>query len=223
MILVHSDIFSKIIFEEEKINVLVVENPTLFTKLVLDFNSQINGEDGSLILSSDDYKILNINKNIEFISQPALININDKRFINKLYSILKELSLDADNYNKTMELFSAVAQHVYKLCNYADFDIELDNEFDVVNLFKSVGLKFYDKDLCLAEKILDYILTVRDLIKINVFVIVNLKSYLDEHSIKQFEKSIIDHKINLLLLESHQSSKNEYEKMLIIDNDLCEI
>ena len=223
MILVHKEMFSKIIFEENKVNVLAVENPNLFSKLVIDFYNQTNGEDGGFILSTADYEILNINKKIEFIPQPAMININDKRLINKLYSSLKEISSNEENYQNTADLFSAVTQYIQKLCSLADFDIDLDNEFDINSLFKSVGLKFYDKNLNIAEKLLDYILTIRDLLKINIFVVVNLKSYLSNEDIKLFEKSILDHKVNLLLLESNYKEKTEYEKTLIIDNDLCEI
>lgn len=223
MILVHKEIFAKVMFEENKVSVLAVENPKLFAKLVIDFYNQTNGGEGGFLLSTDDYEILNINKKIEFIPQPAIININDKRLINKLYSSLKEISTNEENYHNTTNLFSAVTQYIQNLCNLADFDIDLDNEFDINSLFKSVGLKFYDKDLKFAEKLLDYILTVRDLLKINIFVVVNLKAYLNVEDIKLFEKSILDHKVSLLLLESNYKEKTEYEKTLIIDNDLCEI
>ena len=222
MILAHEAFFSKIILEENQVNVLVVENKHLFTKLVLDFNSQTNGQEGGFILSSDEYEILNIHKQIAFIPQPAIIDINDKKLLHKLYSSLKETSFNEEYYHHTAQLFSAVTQYIQKLCNLADFDIDLEHEFDINSLLKSVGLKFYDKNLSVAEKLLDYILTVRDLLHINIFVIVNLESYLDIQDRIFLEKSILDHKVHVLFLESHDIQKTEHEKILIIDDDLCE-
>lgn len=223
MILTYRNMFSKIITEESKVDVLVVENPKLFAAMVSDLYRQKENEDGGFTLATDDYKPLKISKKLEFIQNPAVISLNDKHFINRLYIQLKENSNDEDNYRRKAELFSEVAVFVQGLCEISEFDIDFDNDFEMSSLFKSVGVRFYENNNSLEEKILDYILTVRDLFNIDIFVILNLKSYIDIEMLNYFEKSIIDHKISLVLLESTDRISTEYEKKIIIDGDLCEI
>lgn len=223
MILTHSDLFSKISINENKINVLVIENQPLFTKMILDFDNQTNNQDGGFILSTEEYENVNIYKHICFISNPVFVSLNDKKILNKVYSKIKEVALNDENYHKTSCLFANVSEYINSLANDFDFDIDISQQFDMVNLLKAIGLELYEKDLSLADKLLDYFITVRELLNVNIFVLVNLKSYISDEDIELFEKSVLDHKINLILLESIDRKNIIYEDKIIIDKDLCEI
>ena len=49
-------VFSKpIIFRENKVNLLVIENKKLFANFVRDFTVQSRGEEGEILLSDDVY------------------------------------------------------------------------------------------------------------------------------------------------------------------------
>jgi len=61
--LVHEDLNSIIEFKENVNNVIVVENPSMFCKLIEDLNRQLIGEEGGFVLSQED-KVIDISKNI---------------------------------------------------------------------------------------------------------------------------------------------------------------
>lgn len=78
MKLVHSELGIKIVIVENRANVLVVENPMIFRKIIEDVLNQINGFDGELVLSTDD-KLLALSKNIELVIDPFNIDLNSKK------------------------------------------------------------------------------------------------------------------------------------------------
>ena len=72
---------------ENQVIVLSVENPIAYAKLVGDLWKQVNGEDGSYILS-DCEKVKNISKEIECILNPFALDCNSKKIISRLYQEL---------------------------------------------------------------------------------------------------------------------------------------
>ena len=78
MKLVHPDIKNQIIFSENKVNVLTIENKTFFTEFVSELFSQYSGNEGKFILSEDD-KELSIPKTCELILNPINLDINNKQ------------------------------------------------------------------------------------------------------------------------------------------------
>ena len=73
----------------EKVNTIVIENPTLFYNLLVDINNQLNGDDGKTVLSIDD-KIVDIKNKLCILDHFVPFDINEKNIINS-YIILSHL------------------------------------------------------------------------------------------------------------------------------------
>lgn len=225
MKLAHSILEKPIEFEENIINVLVVENPKLFYTFVSDFYNQItNSNEGSFVLS-DNSKILPMHKYMELILEPFSIDLNQKKILNKLYAVLKENILKTETYKELIELQSTVFKFVEKISDTIEYPlIYEDSSIDLQDIFKMVDLKLESKQESLLEKILDYITAVCEFLGINCFLAVNLKSYLSKEELEELYKSIHYKKLNLMLLESKNTEYiSPVEKLYIIDSDLCSI
>ena len=69
-----------IFFEENKVNVLVIENPIVYTKFLENLMSQT--ENGFILLSEGE-KRLQIHKCTSIIHSPLCIDLNNKKIANK--------------------------------------------------------------------------------------------------------------------------------------------
>ena len=69
----HTVFSAPILFEENCINVLSIENPMFFTNFLNDIIAQINGETGEVFLS-ENYQPLSIAKNLSLITDILFIN-----------------------------------------------------------------------------------------------------------------------------------------------------
>ena len=78
--------------EENKVNILVIENPTVLVEVVGRLNEQCEGKDGEFILSNEN-KILNISKSVSFVKDPFSIDCNNRKILTKLYQELERESM----------------------------------------------------------------------------------------------------------------------------------
>ncbi len=223
MKLVHPDIKNQIIFSENKVNVLTIENKTFFTEIVSEFFSQYSGNEGKFILSEDD-KELSIPKTCELILNPINLDINNKQNLNKIYSILKQSISDEYNYLKTCTIKSAILKHIDDVLLSLDIPLKRSEELDLISIFKAVNISFETEYTNLLEKIIDYISASVELNQIKCFIFINLKQFLNFKDLSELYKFARYIKINLFLIEGvYTSTKEDCEKSYIIDKDLCEI
>ena len=85
MKLVHPDLGYTIVFAENQVNVVTVENKPFFTKLLQGLLLQCSGEDGGFVLSEDNRE-LKIAETCDLIIDPLTLDINNKKILNKVFS-----------------------------------------------------------------------------------------------------------------------------------------
>ena len=80
---------------------LVIENSSAFTEMILAISTQCRGEEGAYILSEND-QTLAMERCAELIIDPFSPEYNQKKFLGRLF---KELSAYAvsDKYNETAD------------------------------------------------------------------------------------------------------------------------
>ena len=89
MRLVYAKYEIEIQLRENEVYTLVLEQPALFTDFLRNLMAQIDGMEGELILSEGDQQ-LSVAKNVVLISNPLMVDSNERRVLTKLY---KELDL----------------------------------------------------------------------------------------------------------------------------------
>lgn len=225
MKIAHSMLEKPIEFEENVVNVLVVENPKMFSVVVADFYKQIeNNEEGGFVLSEDS-KVLSMQKYLDIILEPFTVDLNQKKIINKLYTKLKEKSVESEMYKETTELQSNIFAYIEKISETVEYPLVYDSSgIDFQDVFKMVDLKLEANHESLLEKLLDYMTVVYEFLGISHFVAVNLKSFLSFEDLEELYKGIQYKKLSLFLLENKtQENNSTVEKLYILDSDLCSI
>lgn len=223
MMLVNSELNIKILLEENYINVLVIENRSLFYNLINEIIMQIEGKDGNWVLSEES-KILAINKTVSILVDYFRINYNSRSIIAKLYSNLKDLANSSEFFIATNDIKQALIEYIEKLTYDTQLPVDINTDFDFQSIFKTFDVRLLDDNLNLVDTLNTYLNISRDLTDNKLTIFVNLFDYLNDEDIIMLYKSISYNKHNVIFLENKFIRKRaDNEIVHIIDNDLCEI
>ncbi len=223
MILSHTIFSNPIIFSENSINILTIENSQLFVKFIKDFYFQTKGERGELILSNSDL-ILNMSKELELITDPLFLDFANKKIISKIFMDLEKNSLDEKLYLKTINIKSQVLEYLSLLINESCLPLGFNEEISITSLLKAMGLYINTEQTHLVEQLSQYMEIYEQLSLAKCFVFVNLLSYIDKKELEDLYKEVSYKKFNVLLLENKYKAKDcPWEKHILIDLDLCEV
>lgn len=222
MKLVSSKYNIKIEFKENTINNLIVENKKYLRNIINDFLDILNGEEGEFILSRNS-NILDIKNEIELILNPFSLNLNNRKTLNKIYKDMEEIGNESKYIRETKEILNNLIKYLENLISETEYPLNYEMDIDFKKIFKVFGLEIQLGDSFL-ERIIDYITIYREIFKVNIFVFLNLKSYLTKEEYIELYKYICQKKIIILNIETNlNKEKYKWEEVNIIDEDLCEI
>lgn len=224
MRIVHKDISNPIIINETKINILVLENKKFFIDKINELINQINGDYGDYFLFDLNDEELSISKNCEILTDLFSLDFDSKKIKSAIFNELKNISNSEVFYIKIRELEKNIRDLILEIMYESDFELELDEDFDVTKLLKIYDIfisKSYDT---LIEKFITYIDILTDVLKIKVIFCVNLLNLFDEIDRIEIYKYLLLKKKKVVFIENDYESNNlEYEEKYIIDKDMCEI
>ena len=206
--------------QDEKTNVIIIENGALFYSLMKELSLQCEGKEGSFTLS-DSIKALSVEKNIDFVGDMFGFSVNERKLATKLLTCLSDKALDDAHFAKTHELMSLIEQYILELISDFDVSVHLENSIDIAMLLKAAPVTVSDICATLPEKICNYAKIENEFFGKKVFAFVNLKQFLSEEDIEDIYKFFRYEKLCLLLFEGYQKYNSDNEHNLIIDKDMC--
>lgn len=207
--------------DSESVNTLIVESPKLLYEILVDIDLQFQGNEGKTVVSCND-KVLPIDKYLEVHSQFVSFSINQKNLINKMVSRLNEIAVDTDHFMKTSELISEIENY------FMDLSIGLTgnvgfSKLSIESALKAAGAEFVDDYVLLSEKLLDYFELVKEYDRNKIFILINLRSFLQQDELQRFVNEILVRGFEILLIDSRDYPLLNNEKRCIVDDSLCEI
>ena len=215
-----TDLFSsEIVIDTDIVSSVIIENPHVFMQLLTKIYNSVNGEEDGIILS-DNNSIIKSSKYIELISSYVPFDINEKRLLNKINSLLEKEAINEVNYNDTMSILASIERFISKLSDLLPYIIDCSN-INISSLIKMCGIAIYDDANSDIERIFNYMTLVRDLLGEKLFIFVNMHSFFMFSDIQLFIDTVIDHKFYVLLLDGNEYDKLENTRRFIIDKDLC--
>ena len=123
---------------------------------------------------------------------------------------------------KTKELYLFISEYAKILSEEIDHDIDFIYEYDISNILKTIDFKFKEDYESLAEKIIDYMLLVREFDSEKCFILLNLRNYISDEEIDDFYKTVLYNKLKVLIISANDYEHSDYESKIVIDSDLCE-
>lgn len=221
MKLSHMDFPCTILWKENEIPTLVIENSKLFAEFVLDFCRQTEGKEGKWILSKSA-ELLKISQACSVIVNPFALSVNQKKLLNALYEQINKETTSTELLLEWNQLYPVMVNTLDKIIGNMEYHLTYNTELEIKDFLKLMNLRFEESAENLLESLIDYITLTHEVLKTRLFVLVNIKSYLDETELSYLFEQIFYKKISILLIENHMSEQNfSYENVTIIDKDCC--
>lgn len=205
---------------ENQVNVIAIESPEVLAEYISELKRQISGEDGQFVLSDKD--ICRIDKMMEIVLDPWTIDFNSKRIKTKLLQLVKE-EADEYFYDSFIETKGMICQYAENLLDKMMYSVSYDMNIDTMSLIKFLDVKADIQTDKLIDSIIEYIKLLHDLCKIEVVVLVNIKTYLSKKELLYLYQEALYQKVHLILLEATLTEQIDYETIVIIDTDRCVI
>lgn len=223
MKLVHPNFLFPIEFEENKITTVVIESPKIFQKYLGELYQQTEGELGKWVLSHES-ELMEIKKFCEVIINPYALDMNNRKVLGKLYEDIKKDIMHSEKLLRWNTLYPYITELMEELIEDFDYHLEYTEEIEIKDFLKLMNLHVRNHSIDMTEKLIDYINLYHTLLGTKLFVLVNIKSYLEEKQLKYLYEQAFYHKFNLLLIENYENKvENKCELRYIIDKDNCAI
>lgn len=209
-------------FDNSYINCLEIENKNYFYKIVNDINSISNGnilED--VIFSDDEYKELNLSNKINMVFDYFNFDFNSKKIISIINKKIND-NISVEDKENLSKLYNKIRKIYLPILNDMDLNIDINNDFDLDSIIKLLNVSIKPKDNLLDNLFL--LVDIEKELSINkIIVFVNLKQYLNNNELIELYKYLLYNNVVVLLIDSQSYGVcNEYEKKLIIDDELEE-
>lgn len=204
---------------ENMVNVLVIEAPNVFSRVIEELMCQIEGEPGTFILSEQD-AIKTISKEADMIVNPFRVDCNEKRIQQKLFQELSDI-MNEELVEQTVYLQGRIISYLEELLQKVPYPLDFDVEGSMPGLLKMCHVAFDNRIDTLVENIINYIKVLRKFCAIKVIFLVNLKLYLTQDELVELYKYAFYEKMSLILLENSDKGKLENESICILDKDMC--
>ncbi len=207
--------------EEDSIHCIVIENQELLYRICTDVFQQINGFEGDVIVSIKD-KPVDLNKNVELLTQFVPFDINRRTLLSKLTASAEKIAVSPEMHEKTMMEMAHFENYLLNIINELPGNVEFA-KFTVSSLLKATGLQFEEEYTSLGEKLIDYMELTRTYDRDKLFVLVNLRSYIADRECELFLETVKRKMLHVIMIDNIEHTLLARENRYIIDQDLCEI
>lgn len=164
---------------ENKVNVLVIESPNIFSLMINELICQMGGEPGRFILSEQDV-VKNIAKEIEIIVNPFVIDCNERRIQQKLYQELVD-EMNEAMVEDTTHLQREIISYFEKVIKRVPYPLDFDVEENMTALLKLYHVAIDVQSEVLVVRIMNYIKVLKQFCNIRFiffceFEIISIKT-----------------------------------------------
>lgn len=216
---------NEIIFDENYINILEIQNKEQFKKVSYLINLYSKENDvGNEFMYIINEKIVDATSNIFVMNDFFNIESNTKRILKLLYEDINLKYKDEFGEIDIISKFDLIYKNIREILMEYDYEFEYKLELGIIDFLKMISLKFDEKNYNTPIKNTYFILDLISEFKIsNLLVLINLKSFLEEDELIEFYKAAKQRNVDVLFIESNIDKKIKiYENKLIIDNDYDE-
>lgn len=180
---------------------------------------QVGGDEGDFVMAEAE-KTLSMAKNACIVTNPLIVNCEDRRIMNQLYKNLSD-HVAKEHFEKFAEVNQHIIGFVDYVINTSEYNLVTDTDFVVANLLKYCNVHISTEYENFAEKFIDYLRAIKTICKLDVVFVINLKQYFNENYLFEIYKFCFYNKIFLVNVENIKSEAIEGDKYVIIDKDLC--
>lgn len=209
-----------IVFEENKISVLVVESPSELRKMILSLQQQATGYEGAFVLG-ENWLPVEISRYATLVTDPFTLDFEAKKIATRLAQ--QALAVAKEEYGEQFRgLLSKLNTLAAEIGTMLDFEVTFSEMESPEALVKQMNFHIDCQMLDFPSAVLEYMKLQQRVFGKKLMIFYNLKACLTEEEVRLLYKAVKYEKIQILLLEDRQRPGGEEdENVSIIDKDLC--
>ena len=184
---------------DDKVNIIEIQNKNYFYRVINYFNELYNGNSINEIRMYENNNEINLINKINLIIDYFNIDLNTRKNLNLIYSLIKE---NIDEY--TNEKINKINKDINKIFNKIilniDIPIEINSEYNLENYIKFISPIIKKRDSVIENLMLT--IDIEKSLNLNrIIIFVNLKQYLSNSEIVELYKYSIYNNIHIILIE----------------------
>ena len=197
---------------------LVFESPREFRLFSSEIQNAIRGENENICISEGN-KIIRCSKDIQVVFSPEYIDVNDRKILGHLYDSMEEMAKQ-EFFEDISEINTAIISLIDRIADKVFFPLRHELNLMPASLFKEYSVSFDYQDNDLAEKIVNYVKTVHQILGVEIFIFFHITDYLSKEEILLLSETIKYEQINLIIV-GNQFHESLPGKWVIVDEDRC--
>lgn len=205
--------------EENRVNLLVIENRTLLVDIVEMLWMQSEGNAGDFVIAEEE-KNYPFHQIARVILEPFSLDLNEKKMQTQLFQEIKE-EMNDSFFVEWMQLQQRMIQYLDEVLLKIPYPVTYVETIDINAFLKMVKVSLEKDGDGFLEKIVQYIRILSALCGIKVIFFLHLKMFLSKEELQELYKEAAYNKIQLVLIESMIYDRIENEDICIIDPDMC--
>lgn len=222
MKLVHPDLSHPLLDDHNDFTEWILESPPCFLRYLMELTAQCDGREGGFVLSENRNE-LDFSKNVTLITNILTLDINEKKFLNKLYAEMNLLAYSEQMFLQTQEMIQFVQNYILDMQQRLDYDLEFSDSIDLTTLWKALGIKHEVPEEMILERIIRYMNTLTSLGGTKLFIFTHLRSYLTDLQMETLLHEARFHEWKILFIENYEKACMKGSFRYMIDMDECEI
>jgi len=204
---------------EGSVNVLSVEEPKTFGRMLMELVKAFDGGNGDWMLANNESE-QKIAKNLDVIWNALFVDLNEKKLVTALYKELEGYVTD-ELFTEYSSLNSSAVSLMDKLTMLVPYPLSFDLEGSMSGLLKLYQVQFEDDADSPIERLMNYLKLSHQIKRVNGFLALNLKQFYTEEDLHELYEFVEYEKICVLILEGYHSKALPKENNWIVDRDLC--
>lgn len=208
-----------LVLEENRVNVLVIENQRVLVNIIEMLRIQNEGNAGDFVIAADE-KVYPFHQIARVILEPFSLDFNEKKMQMQLFQEIKE-EINDSFFVEWTQLQQRMIQYLDEVLLKVPYPVIYAENIDINAFLKMVKVSLEKDGDGFLEKIVQYIRILSALCGVKVIFFLHLKMFLSEEELRALYQEAAYQKIQLVLIESIVYDKIENEDVCIIDQDMC--
>ncbi len=208
--------------DNENMIELQVESPLDYSTLIQSLILSANGSESSFAIFDNDKEIA-FDKIVEFVISPMILEINERRIIQKLYANISRIFSESEYYKEYRGIEGELISLISNVVDGTRLDVSLNDEIDLSGLFKALDVKISCEDSTPAERVNTFIKATNILLKKKLYIFNDFDRCFTETELLEIQKYMRYQGVFGIFITGQNDLSMHCNKKIIIDRDHCAI
>ncbi len=211
---------AEIHFRECPFQTLVIENKALLRRVIYSFYTE---EPDELLVFSKNHTPFPFAQKGLYVPSPIHLDFNSKKLLTKINAHMEQTA-NVELHAELLRIKGELIKFAQRLSGTADFQMEYSDDIGAKDIIKLFRFELSRGDLDFAEAFVAHIRLLSQYLGVRLFVVSNFHAAFEACELELIFETLLLSEVNILCLENAcPVCVSSYERLHIIDNDLCEI